>query len=110
MPVEAYELKDYSLSDWLKLNPGDFYFALHNESGTTVVFVVPVSYFNAYNKMYDESMPLFEILPNYLIETMECVYETDRTTSEVFMDLTEIGLLFSDVFQKYTDVSINYIL
>lgn len=110
MSPKAFELRDYSISDWQKLNPDDFSFALHNDSGTTVVFVVPTVYFDAYNRMFDESMPLYDMLPSYLIETMECVYETDRTTSEVFMDLTEIGLVFGEAFQTYTDASINLII
>jgi len=97
---------DNTLKAWLKLLPEDYYFAIYDEMRITVVCIVPAAYFDATGIMYRDSIPVFHILPQYLIETFEGIYETNKPATEVYNDLLTAGFIHDVKFQSFMDGSL----
>lgn len=66
--------------------PSDFYFAVHescdSSMGYTYVSIVPKLYFHKYGYMWDQSMFLDHLLPQDLIEAMECIWDAETLSVE----------------------------
>lgn len=91
--------------DWLDLLPKDFYFALEcqNDLKYTIVYIVPVEYYDAHGYMYEHSFPITNILPIYLEEILEGVYETDLSFNFVKKDLVGKGFIHNSYFQAHIE-------
>jgi hypothetical protein len=94
---------DTKLEAWLKLLPEDYCFAIYDEMRQTVVCITPVSYFDATGTMYKDSIPMFHILPAYLIETFEGIYETDKSANDVYRDMLAAGFVHNAKFQSFME-------
>lgn len=91
---------------WADFKPKDFYFAIqwHDDVEATVIYMVPVDYYDLHNKMLNDSMPIVHLLPAYFEETIECIYEADAIPVErVVHDLTSRGFSHNYFFQQYID-------
>lgn len=107
--------KDQDLIDWWKLplwqamRPKDFIFGMHFNIKTdiTLVFIVPLEYFEQHQIMYQDSMPIGKMLPEYLIEFAEGAYETNKKFFNVKEDMLKIGFIENREFQKYLNAYEN---
>ena len=48
---------------WDKVHPEEFYFAISREDDITTVCITPAEFFNKYEKIYTDSMPINKYLP-----------------------------------------------
>lgn len=106
--MNPWELKgsdEAILPYWLKLKPDDFYFAIKREGNATIVCIAPGAYYEVSGQMYIDSMPINGILPHYLIEILDGIYETNNSLSKVFEDLLEIGFIHNKEFQSYIEIA-----
>ena len=80
--------------------PSDFYFAAKDHSGCfggiTMIVLVPKDYFQQEHCMWDQSMDLKHILPDYFFESMESVWESDQSVYDVRKDLLTRGFIEND--------------
>jgi|ERR1700722_4034485 len=100
-PWELRGSDEALLPYWLKLKPEDFYFAIRREVGTTIVCITPGEYYDASGRMYPDSIPINRFLPQYLVETIEGIYETETELSTVFEDLVLAGFINNHDFQSF---------
>lgn len=103
-PSKAFD--EFIVPLWGKLWPKDFYFAYHysDECNSTIVYIAPVEYFDNNASMFDDSMPIMHLLPNYLEEIMECVYEVSGKP-DIEKDMKRLGFVHCHFFQRYIDES-----
>jgi hypothetical protein len=83
--------------------PSDFYFSVMREDDNdpfTLVSIVPKLYWEENAYMWDQTMFLDHILPPDLSESMECIYDSDRSVEEVRKDMLARGFLENDAFSK----------
>jgi hypothetical protein len=94
------------IKSWVSFEPKDFFFALQEEEpGITLVYLVPKELFNYTGYLFWDSMPIVHLLPEYLVEIFESIYEADETQSNVMKDMISMGFIFSNRFQKLIDES-----
>lgn len=96
---------EFTIPLWADFKPKDFYFAIYwqDDVKMTVVCIAPIEYFDSNNKMFDDSMPIVQYLPNYLEEIVPGMYETDISPHEVRRNLVEWGFKHNHFFQKFID-------
>lgn len=89
--------------------PSDFYFHVMEDIqemsfGATIIAIVPKLYFHKEKCMWDQSMFLNHILPSDFNESMESIWDSDRSVDEIRSELLNLGfeenLEFSKLFQK----------
>jgi hypothetical protein len=96
----------FMLPLWAGFRPHNFYFAIKEIDGVVVVFIVPREYFDKEGLMYDDSMPIVQYLPDYLIETLEGVYEVEGVPFDrVKRDMITRGFNHGHFFQNFIDRS-----
>ena len=80
-----------------------FYYAIlpPNDYSPTLVFICPIKYFDHRNDMIRESMPILHLIPEYFVETLEGIYETDIAEYLVRNDLIKRGFVKSEKFSYY---------
>src|SRR5271165_937444 len=107
--------EEYLIAQWATLKPEDFCFALiMNDTGKDAhVCIVPSLYFINHAHMFNDSMPITHMLPSYLIEVQNSVFEVvgKTPTSTVYSDLLDIGFIHVKLFQNFiesTDASLIY--
>ena len=100
----------FMLPLWADFRPHNFYFAIRQVETVVMVFIVPKEYFDEYGVMYEDSIPIVQYIPNYLIETIECIYEVEGIKLEdVRRDLIARGFSYGHFFQNFVDRSnINF--
>jgi hypothetical protein len=110
-PAEAYEVTDQKRwPHWREMVAHDFYFAVipPNEYASTMVFICPIKYFESNQDMIRESMPINHLVPLYLVESMEAIFETDFSEEMVKNDLIKKGFLSNDAFTDYVTNRFEY--
>lgn len=72
--------------------PQDYYFATIEIDGEVMVGIVGKDYFEMYDTLFDQSIYLDHIIPDYLFESMESIWSTvDFSREEVAEDLKDLG-------------------
>lgn len=103
-PWELRGSDESLLPYWLKLKPEDFYFGIRRDGNKTIVFITPGEYYDVGGRMYPDSMPINRLIPNYLVEILESIYETSEPLSRVFEDMLLIGFIHDSDFQSYIEL------
>ena len=89
-------------ASWIGYMPRDFYFAIKFDNDVAVIYIVPKQYFNLKKNMYELSMPIVHLLPEFLEETMPGIYEAknvDRYT--VNNEMVKRGFDYNVQFQVF---------
>lgn len=74
--------------------PSDFYFHImpdQEDGGFCIIALVPKAYFLKEHYMWDQSMPLDHILPSDFSESMESVWDSERSFEDIRKDLLTRG-------------------
>lgn len=104
---DASSVDHITIPLWNKFKAKDFYFAMqHNKDDDkiiTIVYITPAEYFEENAYMWTDSIPLMHLIPNYLIEIMESIYETEAHPDKVLGDMLAIGFVRDNNFQKFID-------
>jgi hypothetical protein len=102
---------DFIIPLWKDFRPTDFFFAIREgfeDHTSTIVYITPIEYFSKFHYMFGDSMPIINLLPEYLEEVHEGFYEVETLSVEkVKEDLLVRGFIHSSVFQSFTDVAVN---
>lgn len=94
---------------WEPYKPKDFYFAILIVDNITIVYIVPSEFYNSTGAMFNDSMPIIQHLPSYLVEILEGVYEVEHVGYNIVkQDLLNKGFVNNDFFQKYIERSHRY--
>lgn len=103
--------KDPTTKDWdayrllcQMSKPSDFYFAAQPYDEYTMIAIVPKEFFHSFGYMWDQSMLLDGILPGDFCESMESVWESERSVEEVRADLLAKGF---EENEKFTELVSN---
>ena len=100
----------FTIPLWNPYKPKDFYFATQweNECNSTIVYIVPKEFYETHSRMYDDSIPIIQHLPNYFEEISEGIYEASRMDeAAVRTDMMFRGFIHDDFFQRWADRVLN---
>jgi len=91
------------LNSWKRFKQQDFYFALHTDqkSQHTIVYLCPKEYFDTTGWMFEDSIPIVHLLPDYLEEVLEAIYETSHPKDRVLRDLCSRRFVWGSKFQDF---------
>lgn len=101
--LHQYEKMDELDKAWQATKADEYYFSVMNLDGETNVYIVPIDYFNSEKCMWDQSMNLEHILPDYMSESMECVWVADKNgdMTQVKDDMLARGFVPSKKLDRY---------
>lgn len=105
---------EFTVPLWARFEHKDFYFTSHYQKDTkvTIVYIVPAEYFHKTGLMYDDSMPILHLLPPYLEEIMEGIYETSYNPDYVIHNLSTLGFSrsrhFDNLISRTSGISGGY--
>lgn len=91
---------------WAEFKPRDFYFASQWEDDvkTAVIYLVPREVFDKTGRMFEDSMPIIQHLPEYLEEILCGVYEADGIPQHLVEDDLKLrGFEHNIFFQKFVE-------
>lgn len=94
-------LDAFTIPLWQEFNHKDFYFAIQYQYESTLVFIVPKEYYDDKAVMFDDSMPIVQLLPESLIEIYSGVYETKKSLNDIKRELSEMGFIYDHFFQEF---------
>lgn len=113
-PWELYADENFNpteeqiVESWAKFEPKDFYFAyIEHDSHCCIVYLAPKEYFRLYKGSFPDSMAITHILPDYVIETFEGMYEANKNQFYVIQDMAMRGFNWNNHFQKWVDEHLN---
>lgn len=88
--------------------PSDFYFHVYeiDEDGTNVA-ICSKAYFEKEGNCWDQSVDLSHILPEDMCESMESIWDCDRSLVEVRIDLLARGFVECEKFSDYVKVLVK---
>lgn len=91
---------------WKDFLPKDFYFTAaakerDNKRRYTKIYVVPIGYFDLTSCMYFDSLPIINILPIYIEEVSDCIYETYYNPEYVINHMEELGFVRNIYFDNF---------
>lgn len=87
--------------------PSDFFFYVKEDLeptfGCSIIYLVPILYFEKEKYEWDQSMFLYHILPEDFGEDMESVWSCERPLAEVQQDMLDRGFKESAEFNALID-------
>jgi hypothetical protein len=91
---------------WNAFKARDFIFGIKWDrvDESTIVVIVPELYWTKEHKMFHDSIPVVvQYLPNNLLETVPCVYETEDNVEYTKNLLMNIGFVYNSKIDEYMD-------
>lgn len=106
-PWESPQPDEDIIDAWEAIHTRQLYYATtsHKEGGMTktFVFIVPGDFFDETGFMYANSMPIVPLLPVYLDEIADNVYETAIRENLVSLALMQLGFIHDPKFQTFIE-------
>lgn len=101
-PLKTPSSEEWYRSIWADQEPKDFVFAIDHAMGDTYLCITPVEYFKLYKRIFNDSLPITHILPDYLIEFEKSWFEaSNMSITPVYYDLIMRGFRHCERFQEF---------
>lgn len=102
---EAYDLEQDQWDRlWDSVEPNDFYFACYEDYDGVNVAITPIEYFDREGYVSDQTPHIEHLLPDYMFEIMESLWESEKSMEETRNDLLSRGFIESEKMRQLCEV------